>query len=427
MTVDGPTGRDVGHGDRMMTSRDPSGQGTVRPGESSFSWLDLLARVWGRKKTVAVFGLGAMIASVLVMLVVPETYRARCVLLPPRSEGGSSLATMLSATATRGFTTLGSASFSSDVFVEILNSRTAASAVVDSLGLISDYRVDGTSRELSMEKAIGILRTRFSAGRALNGVITVTAEHKTGFFPLLNRDSRERARMRSAEIANAFVYELNRINVDKNTSGARNARLYLEEQIEKTRADRAAAADRLIQFQRVHGAVSLEDQARVTMEAAGRLQAEILARRLELRLALQTESESSRRIRTLRSEIEAMEGEYRNLYGGIDGRAADSASAAMIPILELPELSFRYSEVLRELKTQDVLLEVLLQQYYEARLEESRDTPVVQVLDPALPPVGKAAPRRTLTVLLATLLGGIVGLAYVTGSDHLQLMIGRVR
>ncbi len=403
--------------------------GTDDGGQSggSFSWFELAARVWNRKLTVALFGIGAMFASVVVMLIVPETYRARCVVLPPRSDGGPGLAAMISATAARGFTTLGTGNLSSDVFVEILNSRTAASAVVDSLGLLSDYGLLDAPRDLAMEQAVGVLSTRSSAGRALNGVITVTAEHKTGFFPLLSKDSREEARIRCAEIANAFVYELNRINVDKNTSGARSARLYLEEQIEKTRIDRADAADRLIQFQRIHGAVSLEDQARVTLEAAGKLQAEILARRLELRLALQTESESSRRTRTLRSEIAAMESEYRTLYGSTDGEPADSASAAMIPILELPELSFRYSEALRELKTQDMLMEVLLQQYYEARLEESRDTPVVQVLDAALPPVGKAAPRRTLTVLLSTILGGIVGLAYVAGSHQLQLMVSRMR
>lgn len=427
MNAPGSDSREHTRRERAPGAADPSGQGRAGRQAAPFSWLALASRLWGRRRTAALSGLGALVASVIVMLVVPETYRARCVVLPPRGDGGSSLATMLSATAARGFTTLGSITLSSDVFVEILNSRTAAVAVIDSLGLLAEYGLEGMPREQAIEKALGILTTRVSSGKALNGVITVRAEHRTGLFPMFNRDDRENARMRCAGIANAFVYELNRINIEKNTSGARSARLYLEDQIERTRADRTDAADRLIRFQRVHGAVSLEDQARVTLEAAGRLQAEILARRLDLRLALQTESESSLRIRSLRSEIEAMEGEYRTLHGSMDGETADSASSAMIPILELPELSFRYSEVLRELRTQDLLMEVLLQQYYEARLEESRDTPVVQILDPAVPPVGKALPRRTLTVFLATFFGGAAGLAFLAASEQVRSVMNGAR
>jgi len=61
-------------------------------------------------------------------------------------------------------------------------------------------------------------------------------------------------------------------------------------------------------------------------------------------------------------------------------------------------------------KIREVLTEILTQRMYEARLQESKDLPTIQVLDRATPPLGKAAPRRIMTVLVAGFLGALAGL-----------------
>jgi uncharacterized protein involved in exopolysaccharide biosynthesis len=83
-------------------------------------------------------------------------------------------------------------------------------------------------------------------------------------------------------------------------------------------------------------------------------------------------------------------------------------------------VAIRYAVLLREVKTQDALLDILTQQYYEAKLQESKDVSTVSVLDRAIPPIYKMAPKRTLTVLAATMLGGLVGIAWALFSGDLS-------
>ena len=52
---------------------------------------------------------------------------------------------------------------------------------------------------------------------------------------------------------------------------------------------------------------------------------------------------------------------------------------------------------------QEKVYEFLTAQYEEARIRETQDQETVTVLDPAMPPLKKARPRRSLIVLAATL------------------------
>jgi len=52
-------------------------------------------------------------------------------------------------------------------------------------------------------------------------------------------------------------------------------------------------------------------------------------------------------------------------------------------------------------KIQEVIFELLTQQYEQAKLQEAKDTPTVQVLDSAVPPVKKSRPNRKAIVLMA--------------------------
>jgi len=74
---------------------------------------------------------------------------------------------------------------------------------------------------------------------------------------------------------------------------------------------------------------------------------------------------------------------------------------------------------LRELRYLEMLQELLVRQTEAARLDEAKDLSLVQVLDSAVPPDGKSAPKRSLIVIGAAacafllVLLGIFGLRVV--------------
>jgi len=59
----------------------------------------------------------------------------------------------------------------------------------------------------------------------------------------------------------------------------------------------------------------------------------------------------------------------------------------------------------REIKAQEAMMSVLIAQYETARVDEAKEGPLVQQVDPALKPEKKSKPKRMLIVGLGSLAG----------------------
>jgi uncharacterized protein involved in exopolysaccharide biosynthesis len=66
-------------------------------------------------------------------------------------------------------------------------------------------------------------------------------------------------------------------------------------------------------------------------------------------------------------------------------------------------------QLLREVKYQQMLFEMLAKQYEVARLDEAKDAAIIQVLDPAIEPERNAKPKRAIIVVVASLAALLIG------------------
>jgi capsule polysaccharide export protein KpsE/RkpR len=77
----------------------------------------------------------------------------------------------------------------------------------------------------------------------------------------------------------------------------------------------------------------------------------------------------------------------------------------LLPFKNLPELSMEYLRDFRELEIQQKILEVTLPLYEQAKVEEQKSIPTIMVLDKAVPPQIKNAPKRaTITIVISLLI-----------------------
>ena len=76
----------------------------------------------------------------------------------------------------------------------------------------------------------------------------------------------------------------------------------------------------------------------------------------------------------------------------------------MVPTGKLPETALAYFRNMRELKYQETLFEFLAKQFEIAKIEEAKEAALIQVVDKALVPEQKSKPKRSLIVILATLM-----------------------
>ena len=85
-----------------------------------------------------------------------------------------------------------------------------------------------------------------------------------------------------------------------------------------------------------------------------------------------------------------------------------------------PELSFQHERLQRRVRIKEEVLTSLRRSYEEARIQEVKDTPVITVIDRAVPPQEKSSPKRKLNVILAFMAGGVLGLFFAFGSEFVE-------
>jgi tyrosine-protein kinase Etk/Wzc len=83
-----------------------------------------------------------------------------------------------------------------------------------------------------------------------------------------------------------------------------------------------------------------------------------------------------------------------------------------------PQLVFDEGRLRRQVDVRQEVYLTLRREYETARIEEVNDTPVITVIDRAAPPQERSRPRRMLLVVVALVLGGIVGVFWAAGGEY---------
>ncbi len=383
---------------------------------SSNEIVDLITSVWRGRKAVGLVACAAAVVAAIVSLILPLGFEARSSILPSEGEGGSLASTLAAAGAALPAGLITAPKTPEAIFVEMLESRIVRTAVIEQLDLITRYGIDEESRDLALELARRQLDSQVTVGKRPSGLVTIRVMTTTPWFPFLFKESQAEARHLAAEIANTLVDRLNAVNQERSTSRARNSRIYLESQLERTRVDLEVAADSLVAFQRRHATLSVDEQARVTIETLGVLKGRIIAKEIEEDVLERTMTPGTFELQSVRIELEALSRRYDELLRGpSDAPATGSTFQDLydIPVAGLPDIAMELLRRTRELHVQQTVYELLTQQYYQTKLEEARDVPTVQVLDTAIPPPTKTRPQRKLIVALALVGGLLAGSAWV--------------
>jgi tyrosine-protein kinase Etk/Wzc len=204
----------------------------------------------------------------------------------------------------------------------------------------------------------------------------------------------------AAAVADAYAEELDKINKEKSISRAKSSRIYIENQLKKTEKNLKQASEALAQFQEKHKAVSLEEQTKTAIEKAGEVKGRILVKEVELGVMLQTMKPDNPSVVRVQKELDELKKQYQQLQYG-DDISLEDQQEFYVPFSAVPEVGLKLAELTREVKVQETVWELLNQQYYQAKIQEARDTPTVQVLDKAVPPERRTKPKRKLLVLVA--------------------------
>ena len=85
----------------------------------------------------------------------------------------------------------------------------------------------------------------------------------------------------------------------------------------------------------------------------------------------------------------------------------------LLAFQDLPELGLEYARLYREVELQSKIMEFLLPQYEQARMEETKDIPSLQVIDKPYVALNKAKPQRSLIVIASTVMAFLMSIIYI--------------
>lgn len=335
----------------------------------------------------------------------PSRYTAVTTLMPPQEKEASSMAGMLSQLSVPGISLPPPAS-TSQLFVEILKSRSVNDRVlnrtfvskVDSLPLYKILRFP--SPEIGFYKMMK--KAQFMVQP--HDIISVNVELGN---PQL-----------AADVANAYVEELDQVNQEKNVSRAKNSRIYIEAQLAEMQKKMRASAELLVAFQQQNKAVSLESQVQAYIEQAASLTGQMMAKEIEIGVMLQSMKPQNPLVIRAQSELGQMRKQVNELQYG-KAAAADAKEQVYLPFQDVPSIALRLADLLRETKVQETVWQLLTQQYYQTKIEEARNTPTVQVLDVATPPLFRSSPNRKLLLVVFGMLSIVLTLLLVIAENYL--------
>lgn len=355
------------------------------PADEELNLLDLLIVLAKHKKRILGTGFAVAVLTAGVTLVMPNIYTASAKIMPPQQAESSAAALLGQLGALGGLagSSLGIKN-PTEIYVGMLGSRTVGER------LATRFKLDTVFSKKLHSDTLKVLAGETSITAGKDGLIEIQVEDKD---PKL-----------AAALANAYVEELRNLMLTLAVTDASQRRAFYEHQLQEAKQNLADAEVALKKVQEKTGLIRLEGQAEAIIGAAANLKGQIASKEVELGAMRSYATASNPEVIRLQQELAGLRAQLAKVETGMEKGNGDIA----IPTSQVPEAGLEYIRKMRNVKYNEAIFEVLAKQYEFAKIDEAKDSGMIQVLDPAIVPDHKSKPKRTIMVFLAAIAGGFL-------------------
>ena len=351
----------------------------IETSDDEISLLDLAITLAKHKKLILGAPLIAAIVVAIYSFIIPPTYTADTQMLPPQQQ--SSASAMLSQLgALGGMAGVAGIKNPNDTYVAMLKSRTIQDNMIKRFKLQAVYKT----------------KTPETTRKALNGATTV----KVGKDGIIGISVDDKSPQRAAMLANGYVDELQQLTQVFAVTEASHRRLFYEKQLLQAKQNLGDAEIALKQLQEKTGIIHLDAQAQLGIGTAAGLKGQIAMREVELGA-----------MRTFATGNNPDYIRIQQTLSGLKAQLNKVETGTVVPS-KVPEAGLEYIRKVRDLKYAETIYEMLAKQFEMAKIDEAKESSVIQVLDKAVVPEQKSKPKRTMMVLLSAIATGFLSILY---------------
>jgi len=348
--------------------------------DEEISLLDLLQVVADNLRLLVLVPLVVGVLALGYTFTMAPTFNAITKFMPPQQQQSGAAAMLAGLGALGGLAgAAGGLKSPADQYVAFLKSNSVQDALIDRFKLTDRYE------------------SKFRADTRI--ALTSSVLIASGKDGLISIDVSDKEPVFAAQLANAHVEELrillNRIAVTE----AQQRRLFFENQLNKTKENLVIAEQALKSSGVNSGALKANPQAAV--EGLARLKAGVTAQEIKLSSMRGYLTESAPDFKQAQVELAALRGQLARAEREEPAIVGASSGAS------------DYIAKFRDFKYQETLFELFAKQYEMARIDESREGSVIQVLDKAEAPERKSKPKKAQIALMASIATGFAMLLFV--------------
>lgn len=347
------------------------------------SLLDLLQIIVDNLRLLVLGPLACGLAALGISFAMPPTYTAKTKFLPPQQQQSTAASMLASLGALGGLAGAATGIKSpSDQYVSFLKSVSLQDALIERFKLIERYEAK-LKHDARLELTDNI---KITSGK--DGLISIEADDKDPRF--------------AAELANAHVEELKNLLLRLAVTEAQQRRMFFEKQLQITK-ENLKKADLALKSSGINSSV-LKSSPASAVEAVARLKAGISVQEVKIGSMRNYLTESAPEFKQAFNELASLRTQLAKAEN--EEPAANNAN----------DYVARY----REFKYQETMFDLFAKQFELAKVDESREGAIIQVLDVAQPPERKAKPQKAVIAIIATFVSGFALLLFVFSVSALR-------
>lgn len=365
--------------DAPSQRRDP--EAAAAEADADVNVLDLLVVLAKHKLLIIGFPLAVAVLAAGYSLTLPFIYTGNAKIFLPQVQVQSAAAAAMMAQVGGLMGTAGAARTNIELYIGMLRSRTVADNLLERFDLLKVYEAKRASEA----------RTRLANSTAIaagkDGIIVITVDDESP--------------KRAADLTNAYIEELMKLTQVLAVTEASQRRLFFERQLQQAKENLIKAERNAREGLQKGGLIQVEGQGKALLETTARLRGQITVKEVQISAMRTFASERNAELQLAYKELDALKGQLARIEG-VSGGKVDAEPEAGRGMDSLG--------LLRNVKYYETMYDLLARQYEVAKVEEAKESSVVQVIDHAVEPDMRTRPKRSLIVLLGGFVGGIVAI-----------------
>lgn len=358
--------------------------------------LDLVSALRRQWKLLVILPVITTALAVTVSLMITPKFASTAVLMPPQQQtsGVSAMLGQLGGLAGAAGS-IGGLKNPNDLYVGLLESRTIAD------GLIERFKLKERFKTETMDETRATLTAMREVSNGKDGLISIAIVDKDAKF--------------AADLANAYVDELAAVTQKLAITEASRRRLFFEKQLMEAKEKLAGAEGEMRKMQETTGMLQLEGQVKGIIANEAQLQGTIAAKSVQLKSMRSFATANNPEYVRVQEELRGLQEQLDKLQKG-----QQKSGDVMIPSGKIPEAGIAYMRSLREVRYSETIFELLAKQFELAKIDEAKDSSLIQQLDLAVPAEKKISPKRAVIVLGGLVIGIALAMFLALARDAYQ-------